>query len=162
MTKAQFEKLKPSALIRVAVKDLSEVEKMPKTYKVDMGTFHSPNSHCRVCFAGSVMARTLNSDPEDFKDPNDFGPVSSGRLEALDQFRMGHVGGALETMEAKIPTTKALAMVDDWGGYDIQEVKLLPAGLQMVVKVPQYSRAKSPQFKKAMLGIAKMLEKVGL
>ena len=61
----QVDKLpnKPSELIRLAIKDLSAVEKL-KEYKVDMHTWHeAPNDYnyykCQVCFGGAVMARTM-------------------------------------------------------------------------------------------------------
>lgn len=46
-------------LIQVALMDLALAEMMPE-YEVDMGAYHEPNSKCRVCFAGSVIAAINN------------------------------------------------------------------------------------------------------
>lgn len=93
----------PSDLIRLALRDLKQVEKMKKTYRVDMGTwFEAKDSHnynkCAVCFAGSVMARTCKLDPKDIElgftdavntltDDLD----ASDKFIALDNFREGYV-----------------------------------------------------------------------
>lgn len=49
---------KPSALLRLALEDLEAVE-ADKKYKVAMGKWHEPNGACKVCLAGSVLAKTL-------------------------------------------------------------------------------------------------------
>ena len=86
---------KPSALIRLALRDLEKVERS-RSYKVDMGSWHMPEvKWCRVCFAGSVMAMSLNAERARFLGPPDF-PKEAHKLDALDRFRSGSVRYGLE------------------------------------------------------------------
>jgi len=95
---------KPSELILVALADLEKVE-ASACYRVDMGVYHEPaqryegrslrisaedinDERCLVCFAGSVMAMTLDAPSDQKLWPVDFGD-NSDKLEALDSFRCG-------------------------------------------------------------------------
>lgn len=111
---------KPSDLIRTAVNDLEAVEKTPG-YAVDMRIWHSPMKYgwtnqmpqarignCVVCFAGSVMAKSLNTRPEIDTVPVDwmYGEENTKKLKALNEFRLGRIGGGLREMgvdAAKLP-----------------------------------------------------------
>lgn len=99
---------KPSALIRVALKDLMAVEKMKKIYEVNMGQWHERSGYdyddkCHVCFAGSVIARSLKTEITLTRSPSDFNHDTSRKLSALDEFREGDIRGALETMDIGTP-----------------------------------------------------------
>ena len=87
----------PSKLIRLALKDLEWVEKRKKIYKVDMYSWHEPNSHCSVCLAGAVMANTLKCDPKDEVRP-EYIPRNKLQLRALDYFREGFVRYGLSNL----------------------------------------------------------------
>lgn len=64
-----------SAIIRLAINDLTKVEKN-KNYKIDMTEWHLKfeNGPCYVCLAGSVMANTLKIDIDTYA-----GPAQGGR-----------------------------------------------------------------------------------
>jgi hypothetical protein len=97
---------KPSALIRVALEDLAQVEKMKKVYRVNMMTFHELDwfdNRCHVCFAGAVMAQTLGSDPNKRTFPEDFDDGIRGKLRALDHFRLGCISKGLAVMGMQRP-----------------------------------------------------------
>ena len=67
MTDKQLARIKrPSKLIRIGLKDLAKVERS-KTLKVDMGVWVSD---CAVCFAGSVMVKSLSGDPDGSLNPH--------------------------------------------------------------------------------------------
>jgi hypothetical protein len=97
----------PSGWIRLALTDLERTE-TDSFDLVDMDTWVSPlqvgtngrwqkllgetaGAPCTVCFAGSIMRRTLGAeagvlDPEDMKE---FDPIVASRLRAVDRFRVG-------------------------------------------------------------------------
>ncbi len=56
---------KPSELIRLAIADLKKTAAMPDDYTIDMHQWHGKDwqneKKCSVCFAGSVMAQTLQA-----------------------------------------------------------------------------------------------------
>lgn len=86
---------KLSELILIALDDLKKCEKLPKIYTVDMGTWHEPNSHCAVCFAGAVMAQTLGVSPKHRTGPGKY-PTLHHAFMALDSTRAGFIGLALD------------------------------------------------------------------
>lgn len=135
---------KPSKLIRVAVADLRQVERM-KSYEVDMRVFHSggekgPNGNpCAVCFAGSVIARTLKAPMENHASPIDFNAETRSKLHALDTLRGGDITSYLYT------------------GFH----KRLPAGITMEANIPEYEDDPDG-FKRKMLDVAKFLEAINL
>tara|TARA_B100002049_G_scaffold181615_3_gene138624 strand:+ start:991 stop:1443 length:453 start_codon:yes stop_codon:yes gene_type:complete len=85
----------PSELIRVALADLGEVEEDHR-YIVSMDDYYHQNTDwefpgtCTVCFAGAVMARTLNWPFHVNAVPQDFGEDRLA-LKALDELRRGEV-----------------------------------------------------------------------
>lgn len=108
----------PSALIRTALKDLRAVERTPG-YVVNMEIWHRgqgrkagqysgddiyPNNKCVVCFAGSVMAKSLNVPKTKSADPDDYNKDTTRKLLALNLFREGWVASGLE--ELGIPLDK--------------------------------------------------------
>lgn len=91
----------PSQLIRLALADFALTLAMPDKYEVDMGTWHSPREYhdgqppkCAICFAGSVIAMTLDMSIASYAHA-DFFPGNSNQLRALDSFRMGDIGDGL-------------------------------------------------------------------
>lgn len=150
---------KPSTLIRHALKDLAAVMKMKGRYRVDMGTWHDPDiiedkrgrerEVCSVCFAGSVMARSLGMDPTAYVEPDHFSESTKGKLNALNNFRAGHIAAGLQDMG--VP-------------YEKRE-RAEARGLKEKMKVPSYLSGggkKYAKFKKAMKKMADHLQKVGL
>lgn len=103
---------KLSDLIVVAIKDLKAVEKS-KTYEVNMSQWHTayerpkvgtPATKCSVCFAGSVMAKSMKLNPEtQINDPDYFSAHNRQRLYALDTLRSGDVEKALDQIGDSMP-----------------------------------------------------------
>lgn len=103
---------KPSDLILLALHDLEQVERQKKLYVINMDVFHEaadPDwvgldpTKCSVCFAGSVMARTLKANPKENFQPEDFGVENGNKLVALDRFRTGDVVDGFEEMGIQTP-----------------------------------------------------------
>lgn len=99
---------KPSELIRLALADIRKAEQDP-LYVIHMGQWHEPvvDDHapggprlvaCTVCFAGSVMAFSLDAAPDGSYSYNSFGEENQLKLEALDSFRVGDVRAGLKEM----------------------------------------------------------------
>jgi hypothetical protein len=145
---------KPSELIRLAVKDLKSIEKSKK-YVVYMHRYHQtvdndmmdyfslPEGKCAVCFAGSIMARTLKCDPKETVRPDDFDVKTERKLYALDSFRTGSIYEAFDYLKIKVPIVLEYCCNQDninISGYE---------------ENPQ-------QFKTDMLGLASLLEEIGL
>ena len=105
MTEREFGALRPSALIRVGLADLAQVEEDPR-YRVDFAVWHRPRGWrpwdggtvCLVCMAGSMMAMSLGADPAQECKPRHYPEPIRSRLEAIDDFRAGQAGEALATM----------------------------------------------------------------
>lgn len=132
---------KLSACVRLALEDLRAVEKAKKTYKIEMNrTYHSPNittKQCIVCFAGAVMAKTMNLNPKQDLEPSDFNYHNRARLYALDHLREGNVESAFQEVGREFP-------------YGLAE--------HVVVEQYEYDPL---QFKADMKRIANLLEKLG-
>ena len=98
---------KPSKVIRLALRDLFDVEHDPD-YAINMNYFHTPYvdpdwEKCHVCFAGAVMAKTLNTPIDQNALPEDFDEDTGGKLDALDAFRDGLIAAGLEYMGLSTP-----------------------------------------------------------
>jgi hypothetical protein len=158
---------KPSQLIKLALKDLRQVEKMPDKYVVDMGLWHKPNSHCSVCFAGAVMAVSLKISHKANIIPNRLdNELLRFRLEALDSVRCGKVIGFVldffgscgwEEDEKKQVIDEAITLVRDEFGLD---------GSIPVTSYPnaedEDAKENRKQFHADMKNIATRLRKIGL
>ena len=101
---------KPSELILLALKDLKLAEKSEK-YEIRMEDWHNPAipeieeiHKCEVCFAGSVMAFSLEGDINRHYEPKDF-PGEEGKLDALDSFRSGQVSYGMREFYGDKDTT---------------------------------------------------------
>ena len=89
-----------SALIRVGLVDLHKCEKDDK-YIINMDDWHNPyeDGTCAVCLAGSVMAKTLNTNVNERMVPvGTQDGVIEAKLYALDNARTGCVDRALGHM----------------------------------------------------------------
>lgn len=106
---------KPSQLIRTALADFKAVERL-KGYEVDMSVWHAKPTvytgdgkkveeaaKCAVCFAGSVMARTLKVKPDDSVELNDFDNDTENKLRALESFRTGGIADAFTYLDIAKP-----------------------------------------------------------
>lgn len=131
----------PSDLIDLALNDLARVERSA-CYRVDMSSWHEPLGEgskkvCHACFAGAVMAKTLDAPIDQHRYPDEFG-ADRGKLSALDSLRQGDVLGAMKEMERPAP----------------------PAYLEEF-DIPEYSQ-NCRAFKLAMRKMARALRKAGL
>jgi len=137
----------PSALIRLALKDLKAVEKMEE-YSVNMATWHDKNNgeYCEVCFAGAVMARTLEVSIDSAASPSGvqnrvtayFPQTTNGKLDALDDFREGNCEAGFTGM--RLDSHK---------------------GVKFNRHVPLYNIDDPKQFHDAMRKLARDLKKAG-
>ena len=115
-TMLKLSKQPPSALLRLAVKDVKKVEKM-KGVELDMGVFFTRKTSlrpCAVCMAGSVllcdvkMPKTFKSADDDCVDFPSFDGLSKAEqyskangsvLEAIDAMRQANVSYALDLLD---------------------------------------------------------------
>ena len=130
-----LENYKLSQWVRLALADIKKVENDDR-YIVDMSSYHLPNSKCRVCFAGAVMAKTLKGGIEQLLEPVDF--TERDFLVALDWIRIGYI-------------RSALTVIDKQDQYSVQDY------------IDVVSYCENPrQWRKDMFKIVRMLEKAGL
>jgi hypothetical protein len=150
----EFVALKPSQQLRIAVADLKEVEKSNK-HIVAMSRWHWPGARilssepvagppnvCYVCLAGSVLAVTLDSDPDRAIEPDSGDEMTDalGRvLYAINYFCHGQVRFGLRLI-AELP---------------------IECNVPMGVTVPPYQADTNHEFHAAMEGIAVILETNG-
>ncbi len=141
MTDFQLSQIKKmSRLIKIALADLAKVERSKK-YVVDMDAWHGPvddgdEVRCAVCFAGSVMAKSLKENLTRSFDPTNF--ISSRQLYALNYLRHGYTRSA--ACELGVDMDKAAPYIRYITPYEDSPT----------------------QFKKDMRKLAKDLEEAGL
>jgi len=130
---------KPSALIRLALHDLALVERSKK-YRVDMGSWHMPwgqfDEKCAVCFAGSVMVKTLKCPIDKFFSAGSFANESAA-FQALNHFRSGFLCGAFSLLGLRDlggPMPKSLPDQMSVGAYETNP-RLWRQQMRNVVKV---------------------------
>jgi len=134
---------KPSELIRVAMKDLTAVEKL-KSVNIDMGTWYKGgNLDCSVCFAGAVMRNTLKGKLLNrySLSPYDFDKETNA-LQALNYFRCGEIKKGFEYLGLM-----------KWYEHP-------PSGIPEKIWVQPYG-GKGVVFKRSMKKLADMLESKG-
>jgi hypothetical protein len=105
---------KPSELILLAVKDLGRAEKS-KLHQIDMNYWHKPDNfqpitpenRCSVCFAGSIMAFSLNTNPSKYIHSLElsykFGIKNAKKFQFLNCVRQGNIGVGLANLGIKLP-----------------------------------------------------------
>lgn len=113
----ELKKMRPSALIRLALADLEQAE-AADGYQIDMNNWHiwdDENDVCSVCLAGAVIAFSLDGKrghefwPDDFY--KDGKPTrTADYLRALDYFRVGALWEGLTSMEQE-PIDQEIAVV---------------------------------------------------
>lgn len=136
---------KPSQLIRLALADLTAVEKKKSYYRVDMNIWHGtdseplPEPRCVVCFAGAVIAMAGNR-PGLYLEPGHFPANICRKLAALESFRTGSVGEGLQKI------------------VDSRKIPLMLQSLDVVIT--EYDTNKK-QFKRDMIMLANMLAVAG-
>jgi len=95
---------KPSALIKLALKDLRKIEQNPR-YEINMNRWHRGSKRrCEVCLAGAVMTCTLGVPKSRDLGPSDFEVCFSDRdlevkLLALESFRKGEIEGGCQYLK---------------------------------------------------------------
>src|SRR4029079_17076585 len=86
---------KISDLLDLALNDLTYCEQHRDLYRVHMHFWHmakdDESPRCQVCLAGAVIAKTLETLPEEEVRPNHFCKSINNKLSALDSLRQGHV-----------------------------------------------------------------------
>lgn len=105
---------KLSEAARQAMHDL-ELCMNDDRYVINFNTWHRPvnsnanyqfrqevNDLCCICFAGTVMVKSLKADPSRYIDPSDF-PEHENILRALDDLREGLIHSALGRMDIDAP-----------------------------------------------------------
>lgn len=113
---------KPSNLILLALSDLAWIEKS-KRYTVDMLKWHEVYNHkCSVCFAGSVMARTLEANRKEDLSPSSFPLKTRMSLNALNSFRTFELDYAYENLRRKMPPD-----LPEYGFLETPEYHIYPS-----------------------------------
>ena len=88
--------MKPSELIRLALKDLEACEKDPD-YEINMNVWHKPvGDQCMVCLAGAVMAQTFEMPKN--RNSGIYQHEHATIFYGLDELRQGKVRLGVENM----------------------------------------------------------------
>ena len=74
-----------AALIRLAMADAEKLD--PEAYEPYSSVWHKLDERCEVCFAGAVMAVTLDARINGEYEPGDFSPAWTRALYALEHVR---------------------------------------------------------------------------
>ncbi len=117
----------PSALLRVALKDLKACE-ADAAYRINMGRWHSPSKEgfCEVCMAGAVIAQSLEISSGEHAGPRYFPDDVRDSMYALNLFRVGYVDDALRILEQPtvLKDRDVVGYEDDPEEFHIQMNKL--------------------------------------
>ena len=98
---------KLSELLRLAIGDLIKVRADPR-YEVYMTDWHWPshNGKCRVCLAGSVLAKSFELDPaQKVVWGTDIDKETQNKLMALNELRCGYIEDAYRELEHDKPAS---------------------------------------------------------
>lgn len=155
-SKKQLPEMKPSELIKLALRDLEAAEKSER-YVVSMDEWHEPitdyndakpTKKCVVCLAGSVMAGTLGESLNASTWPDDFDERTYSYLVALNEFRKSGMCYGVRWM--RNGCSSAAGTLDD-----VEAIR------DKFVMVPTY-RGDPVRFKEALLRNAAVLAEAGL
>jgi hypothetical protein len=138
---------KLSDLIGVALRDLSSCQADPE-YEIDMSTWHRPESNgsvCRICLAGSVMARSLGARRDSRLNPAEYDVDTKCKLMALDSMRSGDVQSALFMLGQYAPYHDP-QWIEFWSRLD----------------TPAYNPRHPERFDRMMQSMIEELRRVGL
>jgi hypothetical protein len=113
---------KLSDLIATALADMQRVRRL-KEYRIDLDVWHAPsNGKCSVCFAGAVMAGTLQRSPDEHLEITSFANRhESARLKALNDIREGDLDCALERLGLPIEAYYDAPSIDSVFGRDLDD-----------------------------------------
>lgn len=140
--------------ILIALKDLEAVEKDYR-YNVNMNlTYHSPTSFglkCNVCFAGSIMAKTLDCPINEVVHPSYF----------KDQ-KWNHTFKALDSIRSYDLESAIMEFYQESCYEIINKHKLYNFNLRKDLDCSITYGVDSKKFKENMLIIAKRLKKIDL
>lgn len=119
---------KLSATIRVALDDLEKIERSSR-FGVNMGSWFQRNEEqCQVCFAGSVMAKTLGvslrvlndkDNPSGEISPLEFKPAIRRKLFALNNVRAYSVALAVKQFYGEHSRSVDKFEGSDFNTYDL-------------------------------------------
>lgn len=151
---------KLSEAIYMAIRDLHLVEQDISNYRVSMSDWHSywgaennMTEKCNVCFAGSVMAKTCETDRTTWTSPDDFPYRWRITFEALNQVRTGNIAEALVTFYDEQPY-----IFEAYGdSYELDE-DYDEGSPSLDFPPPAKYEDNKKLFKEQMLDIAAMLE----
>jgi hypothetical protein len=173
--KAQQEFLtcKPSRLIEMAMEDLVKCEKSKK-YRIEMGEWiakkwssNVQKEVCYVCLAGACVSQrfdikhSLNASVGELAETIIDGHAEEveRRMEALDQFRLGYVADAIESMHIKVSDEvfERIKIFDDkyyiWGAGN----RAIPQYFE-----PEENKEQNKLFKTNMKLLIEDLKELGL
>lgn len=156
---------KMSALLRVAVADLTATENLPG-YLIDMGAWHTPHPRsifadprevagkdavvCSVCLAGSMLAQRGFSKRREF-DASRVSQSLKQKMYAVNALRKGEVAEAAEEL--------GMLRLDKFG--DPVLGKKLDKFNRLITFIPSYGE--NPKlFKRTLRKLANRLERNGL
>lgn len=94
---------KASDLLELALNDLEACEQDKENYQVTMSQWHTGEDICRVCLAGSVIAKSLNIPKWLKTNPDKFDRGIRRKLKALDALRLGDIESALYLLKGSFP-----------------------------------------------------------
>lgn len=181
---------KLSDLILLALGDLEAVERSSR-FKVDMkdwfsvknairyqagrarvnSSLTSETAHCTVCFAGAVMARSLdavekslNLEDEGYMTPYDFGN-NENKLQALNSIRLGDVRLALHHLGRDLPESwEDESHIDVWNDFQwaMGNDDALPPEKSGTRKKESLYKNNPKAWKQAILSIVGLLQAEGL
>lgn len=139
-----------SQAIDMAVADLRAIARNPH-YRIDMSTWHSQNASgvCHVCFAGAVMANTLEVPIHQELSPHYVENEGwKAPLNALNELRSGNIHAATEDWPEgwKAPDVESDAADDDFNS---------------TCEVPEYDRNNPEPFFLAMGALSSYLKDIG-
>lgn len=116
-----------------ALRDLELVRNDPD-YVINFNKWHEKcedtsqfeKRKCAVCFAGSVMVKSLGANINTFYVPQDF-PEESSMLLALDFIRKGNILNALLNLKMNMPKNCESTMSVDQDNYEnfVRDIKLI-------------------------------------
>ena len=102
-----------SERVAVAVDDCLRINR--EHYVPQASTWHSLRlaGYCAVCFAGGVMAGTLQAPPDATKHPSNFPPAVNRMLSSLELVRSGRYFRAYaeSTVQTFLPSGLSLEMM---------------------------------------------------
>ena len=92
------DEVKPSELLEVALHDMKLISKNSR-YSFDMTKWHDNRKKCRVCMAGSVMARLKPYAHLNKLSPDSFEIETSIKLQAVDYIRRFDIKSAWSLLQ---------------------------------------------------------------